>query len=104
MTFLYITILFLATVVVIGSTVYCAMILTAPKTEDATAIARLEKTGAKVADAYKKIENGTVATYKKIEDGVVGTYKKVEDGFVDQFLTHDGETVDKAKKRLRREC
>ena len=103
MTFLYMTILFLATVVVIGSTVYCTMVLTAPKAEDAATIARLEKTGEKVVGAYKKIENGTVGTYRKIEDGVVGAYKNVESGFVDQFLTHDGETVEDAKKRMRGE-
>ena len=29
--------------------------------------------------------------------------KKIEDGFVDQFLTHDGETVEESKARLSRE-
>ena len=61
----------------------------------------------KIADAvvggYKKIEEGVVIGYKKIEDGVTGAFKKVEDGFVDQFLTHEGETVEDAKKRLAEE-
>lgn len=44
-----------------------------------------------------------VAANKKIADGVVGGYKKIEDAFVDQYLTHDGETVEDAKKRLKEE-
>jgi len=31
---------------------------------------------------------------------VVGSYTKIEDVFVDRYLTKDGETVEKAKKRL----
>ena len=58
----------------------------------------------KIADAvvggYKKIEEGVVGGYKKIEDGVTGAFKKVEDGFVEQFLTHEGETIEDAEKRL----
>lgn len=46
------------------------------------------------------IEEGVVGGYKKIEDGVTGAFKKVEDGFVGKFLTHDGETVEDAEKRL----
>ena len=49
---------------------------------------------------YKAIEKGVVGGYKMIENGVVGAYKKVEDAFVGKFLTHDGETVEDAKKRL----
>ena len=101
MTVLYLTILFLATVVVIGSTVWCAMRLTAPKAGDAETLARLGRSGEKVVGAYKKIEEGTVGTYKKIESGVVGAYQKVEDGFVDSFLTREGETVEEAKARLK---
>ena len=44
-----------------------------------------------------------VAANKKIADGVVGGYKKIEDAIVDQYLTHDGETVEDAKKRLKEE-
>ena len=54
----------------------------------------------KLIRANEKIADVVVGGYKKIEDGVVGAYKKVEDGFVDQFLTHEGETVEDAKKRL----
>lgn len=65
---------------------------------------KLVKANEKIADAvvggYKKIEQGVVGGYKKIENGVTGAYKKVEDGFVDKFLTHEGESVEDAKKRL----
>lgn len=50
-----------------------------------------------------KIEEAVVSGYKKIEDGVTGAFKKVEDGFVGRFLTHEGETVEEAEKRLARE-
>lgn len=56
-----------------------------------------------VVGGYKKIEEGVVGGYKKIEEGVVGAYKKVEDKFVDKFLTHEGESVEDAKKRLAKE-
>lgn len=50
-----------------------------------------------------KIENAVVGSYKKIENKVVNTYTKIEDKFVDKYLTKDGETVEDAKKRLKRE-
>ncbi len=54
----------------------------------------------KLVKANEKIADAVVGGYKKIENGVVGAYKKVEDGFVDKFLTHEGESVEDAKKRL----
>lgn len=33
----------------------------------------------------------------------MGAYKKLEDKFVDQFLTHEGESVEDAKARLAKE-
>ena len=73
-----------------------------------------EKIVEKAVNGYKKIENGVVGGYKKIEDSVVGGYKKIEQGavdgftkisdsFVDQFLTKEGESVEEAKERMRRE-
>lgn len=56
-----------------------------------------------VVNAYKKIENAVVGGYRKVEDSVVGAYQRVEDGFVGKFLTHEGETVEEAKKRLAEE-
>ena len=68
---------------------------------------KLVKANQKIADTviggYKKIEEGVVSGYKKIEDGVTGAFKKVEDGFVEKFLTHEGETVEDAEKRLAKE-
>ena len=40
---------------------------------------------------------------KKIEETVVGGYKKVEDKFVDKFLRKDGETIEEAKERVKKE-
>lgn len=57
----------------------------------------------KIIDANKKIENAVVGGYKKIENTVVGGYKKVEDTFVDKFLKKDGETIETAKNRLKKE-
>lgn len=37
---------------------------------------------------------------QEIEETVVGGYKKIEDAFVGRYLTHDGESVEDAKKRL----
>ena len=41
--------------------------------------------------------------YKKIERGVVSGYTKIEDKFVDAYLTKDGETVEQAKERLKKQ-
>lgn len=57
----------------------------------------------KLVKANEKIADVVVGTYKKIETGVVKSYTKVEDKFVDAFLTKDGETVEEAKKRLKKE-
>ena len=46
---------------------------------------------------------GVVNGYKKIEQGVVGGYTKIEDKFVDTYLTKDGETIEEAKARLKKE-
>ena len=57
----------------------------------------------KLIKANEKIAEGVTAGFQKIENGVVGVYKKIEDGFVDRYLTHEGESVEDAKKRLARE-
>ena len=62
-----------------------------------------EKITEAVTDGYKKIEKGVVDGYKKIEQGVVSGYTKIEDKFVDAYLTKDGETVEEAKARLKKE-
>lgn len=48
------------------------------------------------------IEEKAVSGYRKIEETFVGAYTKIEDKFVEQYLTHDGETVEEAKKRLKK--
>ena len=53
--------------------------------------------------AKSKIAKGVTEGYKKIEKAIVDGYTKIEDGFVDRYLTRDGETVEEAKKRLKRE-
>lgn len=62
-----------------------------------------DKIAESVVGGYKKIEEGVVGGYKKIEDGVVSGFNKVTDKFVDKYLTHEGETVEDAKKRLAKE-
>lgn len=65
------------------------------------------KANQKIADAvvggYKKVEDTVVGGYKKVEGAVVKGYTKIEDKFVDQYLTRDGETVEEAKERLKKE-
>ena len=62
-----------------------------------------EKIAKGVTEGFQKIEDGVVGGYKKIEDGVVGGFSKISDKFVDKFLTHEGESVEDAKKRLENE-
>lgn len=62
-----------------------------------------EKIAEAVTGGYKKIEQGVVDGYKKIEQGVVNGYTKIEDKFVDAYLTKEGETVEEAKARLKKE-
>ncbi|MBE6943177.1 MAG: hypothetical protein E7453_02795 [Ruminococcaceae bacterium] len=57
----------------------------------------------KIIKANKKIAEAVTTGYKKIEKGVVDGYSKIEDKFVDAYLTRDGETVEEAKKRLKKE-
>ncbi|MBQ8762770.1 MAG: hypothetical protein IJZ07_01540 [Clostridia bacterium] len=57
----------------------------------------------KIVKVSEQIAEKFTDGYKKIEDTVVGAYTKIEDGFVDNFLTKDGETVEEAKERLKKE-
>lgn len=57
----------------------------------------------KIVKANEKIADAVVGGYKKIENAVVGGYTKIEDKFVDMYLTRDGETVEEAKERLKKE-
>ena len=57
----------------------------------------------KLVKANQKIADAVVGGYKKVEDAVVKGYTKIEDKFVDQYLTREGETVEEAKERLKKE-
>ena len=57
----------------------------------------------KIVKANEKIVKAVTGSYKKIEKSVVNGYKKIEDKFVDTYLTKDGETVEEAKERLKKE-
>ena len=57
----------------------------------------------KIAKANEKIAEAVTSGYKKIEKGVVDGYTLLEDKFVDAYLTKDGETVEEAKTRLKKE-
>lgn len=57
----------------------------------------------KFVKANEEITRKVVGTFEKIEEAVVGGYEKVEDAFVGRYLTRDGETVEDAKIRLKRE-
>ena len=57
----------------------------------------------KIVKANEKIAKAVTVGYKKIEKGVVDGYTKIEDKFVDAYLTKDGETVEEAKARLKKQ-
>jgi len=57
----------------------------------------------KAARSYQKIEKTVVDSYRKVEEKVTGGYTKIEDKFVDHYLTREGETVEEAKARLKKE-
>ena len=65
---------------------------------------RLAKANAEIAEkvvgGYKAVEESAVGAYRAVEEGVVGAYRGIESAFVEQFLTHDGESVEDAKARL----
>lgn len=64
---------------------------------------RIEMAKSKIITANEKIASAVVDGYKKIENAVVSGYTKIEDKFVDAYLTKDGETVEEAKERLKKE-
>lgn len=66
-------------------------------------VKKIEKISDAVTGGYKKIEKGVVDGYKKVESTAVNSYTKIEDKFVDSFLTKDGETVEQAKERIKKD-
>lgn len=57
----------------------------------------------KLVKANEKIAEKVTGTYHKVENTFVNGYRKIEDAFVARYLTKDGESVEEAKKRLKRE-
>lgn len=53
--------------------------------------------------ANEKAAKKAAGTWKKAEGTVLRGYTKIEDAFVDRYLTKDGESVEDAKKRLKKE-
>lgn len=62
-----------------------------------------EMAKSKIVEINEKITDAAVGGYKIIESAVVDGYTKIEDKFVEKYLVHDGETVEKAKERLKGE-
>lgn len=58
----------------------------------------------KLVRANEKLAEKVTAAFGKIEDSVTGGYTRIEDAFVDRYLTKDGESVEEAKERLKREA
>lgn len=55
----------------------------------------------KLVKINEKVSEKVVGTFEKIEDTVVSSYAKIEDAFVKHYLVENGETVEKAKDRLK---
>lgn len=56
----------------------------------------------KAGEAYETVKDAVVSGYKAVENAAVKGYEKTEDFFVDKLFKKEGETVDAAKERLRR--
>lgn len=64
---------------------------------------KVDMAKSKIVKANERIAEAVVGGYKKIEQGVVSGYTIIEDKFVAAYLTRDGETVEEAKARLKKE-
>ena len=58
----------------------------------------------KAGEAYETVKDAVVSGYKAVENAAVKGYEKTEDFFVDKLFKKEGETVDAAKERLRRDA
>lgn len=56
-----------------------------------------------VTNGYRKIEEGVVDGYRRIENGAVKGFEKVTDKCVEVLFAGNGESVEDARARLRRE-
>ena len=57
----------------------------------------------KIVKANEKITEHVTKAYKSVENAVVSGYTKIEDSFVDRYLTKEGESIQQAKERLKKE-
>lgn len=64
---------------------------------------KIDMAKSKLVQANEKIASAVVGGYKTVERTVVGAYTSIEDKFVDTYLTRDGETVEEAKARLKKQ-
>ena len=62
-----------------------------------------EKIAENVTTGFQKVQDGVVNGYKKIENEVVDGFSKIEDSFISRYLLREGESLDEAKERLKRE-
>ena len=53
----------------------------------------------KIVEANEKIAEDV----QKIQDGVVNEFSKIEDSFISRYLLREGESLDEAKERLKKE-
>ena len=64
---------------------------------------KVDMAKSKIAEANEKVAKAVTGGYKKLEKGVVDGYTKIEDKFVEAYLVKDGETLEEAKARLKKE-
>lgn len=57
----------------------------------------------KLVKVNEEIAKKVTGAFGKVEETVTEGYTKIEDAFVDRYLTRDGESVEEAKERLKRE-
>ena len=57
----------------------------------------------KTVEANEKIAEDVTTGFQKIQDGVVNKFSKIEDSFISRYLLREGESLDEAKERLKRE-
>lgn len=57
----------------------------------------------KLVKANEQISETVTAAFEAIQGTVVGGYTKIEDAFVERYLTKEGETLQEAKERLKKE-
>ena len=57
----------------------------------------------KIVEANEKIAENVTTGFQKIQDGVVNGFSKIEDSFISRYLLREGESIEEAKERLKRE-